>query len=437
MVRDDGTVFSNIKAPWCQPIEHVGLSLEDLSDCGDQSRLWSGPGVQRYMQGEQPEPADVFKRTAAVVDKFVHFHWSIASQDLLCEFVAVYAMGTYFLPAFDKVGYLWVTGVSGSEKTHLLTIVAELSFLGNLIIGGGTYPTLRDDIGAGVTVCLDDFEETDEKKRELILSGSRRGSTVGFKLPGPDRTWRSARASTFSPKCFSAIALPDPILGNRCVVIPMVKSDQIQLDPLNISAWPHDRRRLIDDLWAICLRGMSELPAFYNRIPKHSRLMGRDLDPWQFVLAVALWLQERHGVDGLFDRIDNLTDSYQAERYDLESGIDLSRLVVRALVEMVGEGAGPAYLIKTKLLTQRVNALAAAQEDEGENSDFTNERTVGRCLRRFRLNKATPGRARGKWLITRAEADSFARAHGVAPVKPTNTENAKNTKNNTASGGPA
>jgi hypothetical protein len=223
--------------------------------------------------------------------------------------------------------------------------VAELGYLGQVLLAGGSYASLRDMADYGATLAFDDAENlsdparTDPDKRALLLAGNRRGACVGVKELAADRTWRTRYVNTFTPRLFSAIRLPDP---------------------LDASLWPCDRRELppkpsrvtngdfggrpaavfslsrawaaglIDDLWALALAHLAELPAYEARVGEGSQLVGRDLEPWRAILAAALWLDDQ-GVTGLAVLMEGLAVGYQAERPELETG-DLTALVVRALL---------------------------------------------------------------------------------------------------------
>ena len=186
----------------------------------------------------------------------------------MAEMVACYTLATWFLPAFNVIGYLWPSGERGSGKTVLLYTVAEMAYLGHVILAGGSYASLRDLAEYGATLAFDDAEnlsdarKTDPDKRALLLAGNRRGSTVTMKEQGPDKVWRTRHVNAFCPRLFSAIHLPDHVLASRSIVIPLVRTPdryRANADPLDDEAWPHDRRGLIDDLWALGLAHLPEL----------------------------------------------------------------------------------------------------------------------------------------------------------------------------------
>jgi hypothetical protein len=81
------------------------------------------------------------------------------------------------------------------------------------------------------------------------------------------------------------------------------------------------------------LANLRQLPAHDREAAAKARLAGRALEPWGAILATAHWLQESHGVAGLFERMEKLSVAYQAERGEYEEN-DTTRVLLRALLEL-------------------------------------------------------------------------------------------------------
>jgi hypothetical protein len=99
-------------------------------------------------------------------------------------------------------------------------------------------------------------------------------------------------------------------------VIPLVRSadkDKANSDVLNPLHWPCDRKSLIDELWSLALASLAQMPAYEDHVNRESEFMGRALEPWRPILAVAKWLDDQ-GVDGLYSRMVKLLVGYQEER---------------------------------------------------------------------------------------------------------------------------
>lgn len=414
IVRDDGRIFGD---GGDDPLESLGLDVH-LLEIPQAEKLWSTPGVKTYRAGARPNPADVFTRLVATVDRFIDFDRSLADQRTMCEMVACYILATWFLDAFTVIGFLWPNGDRGSGKTQLLLVVTELAYLGQTILAGGSYASLRDLADYGACLAFDDAENlsdprrSDPDKRTLLLAGNRRGNTVPVKEPGPDRTWKTRHVNTFCPRLFSAIRLPDDVLASRAVVVPLIRTPdryRANADPLDYKLWPHDRRALTNDLWALSLSHLPELSSYEAKVNDSAALTGRMLEPWRALLAIAKWLDE-NGVSGLWKRMDALSLDYQKERIDFESS-DLTKLVILALVKLtississvssVGSvhsgGSKKCWTLETKGITEAAKTVVAEEELDIDPERVTGRR-IGRVLGRLRFEK-DPNTKKRAWLI--------------------------------------
>ena len=453
VLRDDGLLFG--PGGDC-PLDDLGLDVA-LPEMPHPSRTWSAAGVRAYRAGQRPDPAAVFTRVADVVSHFVDFDRSLAGQRTMAEMVACFVLATWFLDAFNVIGYLWPNGERGSGKTVLLHTVAEMAYLGHVILAGGSYASLRDLAEYGATLAFDDAEHladprrTEPDKRALLLAGNRRGSTVTVKELGPDKMRRTRHVNAFCPRLFSAIRLPDNVLASRSIVIPLIRTADrrvANVDPLDGEAWPHDRRQLIDDLWALALAHLPALRECERTAIHQARLAGRTLEPWRAILAVALWLDEHDpgGIlkrsqppspadaladlenehqecpqTGLWERMETLSVAYQRERSGLETD-DLSTLVIRAMcycavsaIRAVSANSGEApseFVFTTAQITAFVQTIT--QRNEGD-PNYVTSRRVGRVLGQMRLEKAPrPGGKGGRrWRITRADLARWTAAYGL------------------------
>jgi hypothetical protein len=91
-------------------------------------------------------------------------------------------------------------------------------------------------------------------------------------------------------------------------------------------------QELLDDLWGLGLAHLAQLPAYEAQVNARTRPVGRNLEPWRAILAVALCLQD-NGVAGIFERMEALSMAYQQERPDLEAA-DTTTVVLKALLRL-------------------------------------------------------------------------------------------------------
>jgi hypothetical protein len=287
VMRDDGVMFSEQTDKHLRLLSELGVQVH-LPEIPRDNRLWSASGLMKYAKGQRQEPKDIFERMVGVVDRFLDFSLSLDEQKPMCEMVACQSLATWFLDAFNVIGYLWPNGAKGSGKTKLLYVVSEMGYLGEVILAGSSVPCLRDWADYGATLCYDEAENLDAKnadpdKLSLLLSGNRRGSTMTVKELVGDK-WVMRHLNTYCPRLFSAIRLPGETLESRSIVIPLVRSadkDKANSDALNPLHWPCDHKSLIDDLWSLALTCLAKMPAYEDHVNRESELMGRALEPWR------------------------------------------------------------------------------------------------------------------------------------------------------------
>jgi hypothetical protein len=306
----------------------------------------------------------------------------------------------------------------------------ELAYLGELILAGSSYAYLRDLADYGATLAFDDAEavmdtrRTDPDKRTLLLAGNRKGATVTVKeLDTDGKRWTTRHVSTFCPRLFSAIHLPDDVLGSRSIIVPLIRSgdpERAKANCLDREAWPCDRQRLLDDLWAVGLAHLPELSQHDREAAGKSELAGRNLDPWRCILGVAHWLQTQHNVVGLFYRMLKLSAEYHSrEREEYE---DNDR--VRVLLELAeAKDQSETVEIRPGEVAERMVEIAKAEDlvEPGEKEKpFISARKVGYLLKRQRFKRGERS-AKGKaWEATRKEIEDASRAYGIGiPEVPT------------------
>ena len=231
---------------------------------------------------------------------------------------------------------------------------------------------------------------------------------------------------------FSAIELPDPVLASRTIIIPLIKTPdryRANADPSCYSLWPHDRVKLIDDLWALALANLSELSAYEAFVNERARLTGRNLEPWRAALAVAAWLEEK-GIDGLWKRMEGLSHGYQSERQGFESS-DLIVLVVRALCEhLKREGVKACedcegfpedtgkHFVKSADIADVAKDLI--EKDELEiKPDVISPQKVGSLLKKMRFEHGREGgTGKSGWKVSNAELNRWLLSLGIVSQKP-------------------
>lgn len=434
IVRSDGQVFGAGR-----PLSDLKFEVA-LKEIPPDDKLWSPKSAKAFGRKELVDPCEVFTQIVAVIDRFIDFDRSLADQRTMSELVACCILSTWFLDAFKVIGFLWPNGEPGSGKTQLLTLIAELGYLGQLILAGSSYASLRDLADYGATLCFDDAENladvkrTDPDKRTLLLAGNRRGNCATLKEPDSERGWRTRHVNTFCMRAFSATQLPDRVLGSRSIILPLIRtanSYRANADPLDYDLWPHDRRTLLDNLWSMALANLTDLRTYEAKVNRTATLTGRNLEPWRASLAVAAWLEDR-GVSGLYDRLSRLSVQYQSERQKVSTD-DVVVLVIRALCiclncdvvtlcDLCDVATDSNLDAKTLVLTGDIAdaACSIVVADELDiDTDKLNSRRIGNLMRKLRFTHGDQGGTHKKgWRVSKRELANLALAYGIVNRDP-------------------
>jgi hypothetical protein len=223
----------------------------------------------------------------------------------------------------------------------------------------------------------------------------------------------------FCPRIFAAISRPSGPMASRSIIIPLVRSvRQLSVRATEYNKWPTPPDTLTDSLWALGLANLAAMRKYDQLVgerAEHAGLANRPLDSWRAILAVALWLQEAHQCDGVFDRLLQLAVAYQSELPNLEVNHEL-RLLVTGLRDLHDSRNRPNVLrFFTEDLADFVNRQAKVDELCSESTEYMSVRSVGRYLNSLRVDKADSRTQRG-WRITGERLLEILPVYGVRPA---------------------
>ena len=435
VLRDDGTLFGYGQK---DSLESLDFNIV-LPEIPPKNRLLNARAVKAFQNKNLTGALNVFAQLKCTYDYFLDFNRSLADQETMCELSACYVLSTWFLDAFNVTGYTYATGGKGSGKSKHLFLTCELAYLGQFIQASGSVATLRDLADYGAFLGFDDAEQVSSKnydpdKRNILLSGNRRGSQITMKEPVPNsREWRNRYVNTFCPRGFSAIRLPDDVLGDRSITFPLIRTANKQkadADAADESCWITNPDELRQDLWLLALANLTKVKAYDRKAANKASLHGRLLDMWRGSLAVALWLDEidktgslkRANENGeletLFERLNRLSLSYQKQRADLEK-VDFTRITLRSVARCILGNSEESFALSEfrsfgshwKLLTADVAERAKKIIDDEEiEVDFTAKdekefddklrKRIGRELKKLRFTSDRQGgTGKSRWLV--------------------------------------
>lgn len=411
-----GEIYSAEPLRGFKSLSELPFSVNLTNEISAEQGL-SGPGLKSFLKGRRPSGEEIFQEMRKAVDHFVSLPGSAEEVQRITSLPAVWCLGTFFLPAFDVVGYLWPTGERGSGKTQFLNVIAKLSFLGRVVTSSSSFASIRDEADYGATLCFDDCEnikEMENNKRELLLAGNTRGVAISIKEAIAEGQWKTRFINCFAPRAFSSIGLPDPVLGSRTISIPLIASDDAEKTcraPSRMDDWPFNLKSLKDDCWLLALTKLSAVIAADQKAIRETTLRGRNHDVFRMPLAIAYWLKEEYGMDNVYEDIKNFSETYHSENAD-NQGNDLLALTLMAVDEILNQ-SGTDIVIKTsEELSYAINKIA---DREGSTEDIFNlsAQRLGRTLSGLGFSK-TPGHgAKRSWQLTRKALEKQIRAGRV------------------------
>lgn len=429
IIRDDGVTFGDGGDHPLADLEFKWSLDEPLQD----RVCMSAQAVKNFRRKPVVEISTLFRNIADVFDKFLDFDGSLADQRTMCEMAACFAIATWFIEAFNAAGYIYPTGEAGSGKTQFLSLMCQVAFLGELIQASGSFAAIRDLSNYGAFLGFDDAENVTSKnfdpdKRNILLSGTKRGSQIPLKVPSPTgRGWITVYVNTFAFRGFSAIRSPDPTLGSRTITVPLIRTSSKtkgDLDPLDFDLWPVSPENIRSSAWQIALRHLAEMRTFERMAKTKASITGRDLEAWTGVLSIALFIDSKTKGLNLFERMNELSLNYQKSRADLE-GADLTRLVLRSVVlcinpaaiepfelnELIAATSTREWSVTTAKITARAHELITAEELDFD-IEGTSARRIGRVLSKLRLRSGSDGKKRG-WIITADKLEKYLKAYSL------------------------
>jgi len=445
VIRDDGQLFGP------NDYDLLGFDLK-FGDPPLDNKLWRRRSVMSYKGHDKSLYASAFHRVVAVFDHFIDFRQSFAKQDVMCELSACFSLQSWFLDGFTLIGYPWWNGERGSGKSQAGVCLANTSYLGMVLLSSGSFAAFRDLADYGATIVFDDAEnisdsrKADPEKRELALAGNRRDTMIVLKVPNAiGKGWSNRWVHAYCSRSFTSINPPDAVLGSRSVTMPLVRTAdprRANRDPADLQRWPCDWRQLQDDLWTTGLALLTEMKQIWAELDDETEIMGREFEPFRPVLAVARLL-ERHGVDGLEQRMRSAMWAYQGEKQDM-GATDRAAQVLRAvLLQVTGKDASDVSDVSDnsdvwfeRIEEIRVQATPLSEtikkmgEENGFETEWATANAVGWQLKALRFEKWRDPKTEKRGRARTIDIESFKAlciAYGI--LRPSHSDETSETSN--------
>jgi len=299
---------------------------------------WGHVSAQLVVNGNA-QPANIRELFSQMKRNILHFVDLPGIEDIvpeqMAELLALWVMGTYFMPVWSAYGYLHFDGIAEEcGKSRAGDVVWRMSFWHVSLAANSSLPEWRDTAHFGRTQFLDDVPDLGElpsEARAMLNVGYRRGTQVRLKQEGEKRGWTGKVVDAFAPRVFAAVAIMKPMLRSRTFRVMMQRTSNEEItrrDPSRVK-WPHNPAEVRDALYLWAFLNMAGVEERY-RSDKMDVLTGRSHEIGRPILTIASIIEEA-GELGLFERMVCLLEAMGREsQRDRAKATDYPNLVKAA-----------------------------------------------------------------------------------------------------------
>ena len=237
--------------------------------------------INDYNLGQDKTPTlkELFEKIKELSKKYVELE---REEDYIL--ISSWIIGTYFFPAFSAYSFLHIKAPKNSGKTQCLNFLRQICF--NSVKAKPSLPALSDTVDSLRGTYL--IDQADLLKRQgneelveiLTDSYKKEGGKRRLRLP-EKRGWKTVEQETYSPKAFASVGELSEDLADRCLIIPLIKSQKNFPEPSEES---EDWKKIRGELYKVLLTNFSIIKNSYDvwkiGYKKNSKIIGRELELW-------------------------------------------------------------------------------------------------------------------------------------------------------------
>ena len=376
----------------------------------DDVARWDWPDVQKFVQGDSPDPVETFLSVEGVYAKYLDF-----CEPYTSDVLTIWDMGTYLHELFDTYAYIHVTGPSQSGKTKTVDVTQRIAFnmqSSSSISAAALYRVLQATHGS---LAIDEAERLanpqDPKGTDLRLlldAGYKKGSPV---LRYNADTDRVESFQVYGPKMIANIKGLGEVLESRCIVVRMLRTTTTkgrlkvndQCEP-----WADIRHRL----YCFALTHFAAIREIYRNDASIQILENRTNELWQPLLAIAAFLSRYPG--GPSDLLAHIIEfaKHKADQASRSGLDDWEEALLLALEKLTAAETQPSAEFGAKAIREAMTGFLSAEEVSEIKAQW-----IGYALRRFGLLADRERKKHGAdgrhYVIVRSEVLDLIQRYGV------------------------
>jgi len=199
--------------------------------------------------------------------------------------ITSWIIGTYLFPIFSAYPFLHVKAPKQSGKSQCLNFLKQICF--NAVKAKPSLPALSDTVDSlRGTYLIDQADVLKRKGSEELVeiltdSYKKEGGKRRIRFSEKRGGWKTIEQETYSPKAFASVGELSEDLADRCLTIPLIKSNRNFPEPSEES---DDWKEIRGNLYKTFLTQFSLLKSSYEVFKIHyrqnSEIIGRDLELW-------------------------------------------------------------------------------------------------------------------------------------------------------------
>jgi len=361
-----------------------------------------------------PNPSDLFKEILDLLKRFVELE-----KEVDYILVTSWIIGTYFYPIFPAFPFLNPKGPKGSGKSQFLTILLQLCF--NAVKDRPTIAALGDTVDAlRGTYLIDQADSLENKGNEnllAILTDSYKKSGGKRRIVEFDKNKQRSVAEyeTYGPKAFASIRELHEDLRDRCLIIPIVRSQKNFSDPDDGGEiWKEMRGKLYQLLIDQHTDVMTAYIVQRNEHKQKEGIVGRELELWLPLETILRCIGKQDNTDEAQQRFLSWYNSSKYEPSELEEAI--IRVILR---EINVESLDEITLTPREISEQIDSELFPVKKEPQQRAAM-----VGWAIKKFNLySKKTRGNKGQTYFFKKDQIEKIFQSYFSTsdPTHPTDT----------------
>lgn len=356
-------------------------------------------------------PRDVFDKLLTLAKKYIELE---QEQEVDYYLLTAWIIGTYFYPAFYVYPFLHIKAPKRSGKSQCLNFLTQLCF--NAVKARPSLPALSDTVDSlRGTYLIDQADALGRKGSEDLLdiladsykkSGGKRRVINFDKRKGRE----ILEFETYSPKAFASVKELPEDLRDRCLIMPLIRSQKNFPDPDdNNENW----REVRGEIYQVQMTNYDFVSSIYA-IKKveysiSQEILGRSLELW-LPFEVIL------GCFGVDEKITEAKRRFLAQYGFTEyEPSELEEEVIKTILNQLQDKADA--ILTPKEISELIDPETFSP------SDTTKQRAakVGWAIRKFNLSSEKKSRTKDgmRYLFQKSKVEGIYQSYFKISVEPT------------------